>query len=307
MKLAAIDIGSNAVRLLFNNVFENDKETNFQKESLIRVPLRLGTDSFVNHKISDENEENLLKTMQSFKELMEVHEVTKYRACATSALRNAENGQAICNRIESATGIKVEILDGAQETELLFEMNIHQNFDPSGSFYNIDLGGGSTEISAFSKGKFIKSESFPIGTVKLVHELDTDDEWDEMKKWLKSTAEELGKLNAMGFGGNINKMIKMYGKKGNKYLSYDDIKSANKDLRKRTYHERIMDLNLKPDRADVILPASQVFKKVMKWGNIDKIYVPKLGISDGLIRKMYEEYQANDQPVEQPLNMGIEE
>lgn len=306
MKLAAIDIGSNAVRMLFNNVFENDKETKFQKESLIRVPLRLGSDSFVNQQISNESEEKLLTTMHSFKQLMEVHEVTQYRACATSAIRNAENGQAICNRIEAATGIKVEILNGAQEAELLYEMNIHQKFDPSDAFYNIDLGGGSTEISVFSNGEFVKSASFPIGTVKSVHELDTEDDWDHMKNWLKSTAEEFGSLDAMGFGGNINKMIKMYRKKGNKYLTYSDIKSANKDVSKRTYHERIMDLNLKPDRADVIVPASLIFKKVMKWGDIEKIYVPKLGIADGLIRKMYDEYQANPQAVEQPVNTGIE-
>lgn len=292
MRLAAIDIGSNAVRLLFKNVFTHNNTIQYQKEALIRVPIRLGKDAFVNGKISEEKREKLLKTLQSFKSLLEVYDAEDYKACATSAFREASNGEAIVEEIRKHTGLSIDIIDGKKEAEILYSLDISRFINPDNPSLYIDVGGGSTEISVFSDNEYVKSSSFKIGTIRMLHNLVPQSEWQQMRDWLFDVKRSYGKLYGIGSGGNINKLIKMYGKKKKKRLSYDHMLNAYEEIRKYTYEERINLLGLKPDRADVIEPATEIFKNVMNWAGIKHVYVPTIGIADGLIKMQYESDRA---------------
>lgn len=291
MRFAAIDIGSNAVRLLFSNVYENDVPSNFKKTSLIRVPLRLGVDSFVRHRISDENEDALIKTMHAFKYLIEVMKPIDYMACATSAMREAENGGVVVKKIKRQTGMKIDIIDGDREAELLYSNHIAEVLDSKTSYLYIDVGGGSTELTLISNKKRVASGSFNIGTVRILQNITSDAEWLRLKKWLKNCVDDYWPVVGIGSGGNINTVFKLSGKKQGKALSYKQIRTISDHLSSFSVEERVKNLGLKSDRADVIIPALDIFISVMKWGKISKIHVPVIGLLDGMIHVLYEKYK----------------
>ena len=288
MKFAAIDIGSNAVRLLFCNVYLGKGEPIFKKAELIRVPLRLGDDAFLAGKISDRKAEHLVKSMHAFKHLIEVNEAIDYRACATSAMREASNSNEIIARVKNETGIQIEVIDGATEADIIYSNHIAEHLSKESSYLYIDVGGGSTEITLFNNNKVVASRSFNIGTIRLLHDKVTKEQWSEFKDWIKLTTANFKPLVAIGSGGNINKIFAMSRKKQNKPITYTKVKSIYEILNASTYEERIRDLGLKPDRADVILPACRIFLTVLKIAEISKMYVPQIGLSDGIVHLLFE-------------------
>lgn len=287
MVFAAIDIGSNAIRLLFCRVYVVDGKPHFNKEELIRMPVRLGEDVFLNGKISDEKAARLITALKGFGELIKAYGVQSYRAVATSAMRDAVNGDQIIARIRSEANIDVEIIDGKNEAALVFSNHIEEILNPKHAYLYIDVGGGSTELTLYFDNKVIAAKSFNIGTVRMLLDKVDKNEWDEMKSWLKKNTFGIHPLHAIGSGGNINKIFKMSGKKETKHLSYDRLKGIYEMLCSYTYQERIERLELKPDRADVIVPAAKIFLTVMKNADIEKIFVPQIGLSDGLVHEMY--------------------
>ena len=290
-KFAAIDVGSNAVRLLLSRVIENGAAPVFKKEALVRVPIRLGDDVFKGEQISDHKRENLIKTMKAFKYLMEAYESLDYAACATSAVRDAANGGEVLDAIREQSGVDVNMVDGQREAEIIFEHHLSGSpFDDHSALY-IDVGGGSTDITVFNGRDAVRSASFNIGTIRLLENLVADRKWKELKKWLKSTAAELHPTLAVGTGGNINKVFRLSRQKDGKPITYGKIKDIRKYLASYTMEERIKKLMLRPDRADVIVPAADIFIAVMKWSGIKDMYVPQVGLSDGLIRILYHSYK----------------
>lgn len=294
MKFAAIDTGSNAVRLLLSRVIENGSQPLFKKESLIRIPIRLGEDSFIQKKISAEKTNNLIKTMIGFKNLIEAYEAVDYIACATSAMREAENGNEIVEKIKKESGINLEIINGKREAEIINSNHIEKKLDQDSSYLYIDVGGGSTELTLFSKNESVTSKSFDIGTVRLLENLVPKTSWKDMKNWIKETSVEFQPLFGIGSGGNINKIFRLSMKSEKKPLTYKNIKKISDYLRSFTLEQRVKVLNLRPDRADVILPAAQIYMSVMKWGKIKQMFVPQIGLADGLIHILYEKHKENN-------------
>jgi exopolyphosphatase / guanosine-5'-triphosphate,3'-diphosphate pyrophosphatase len=287
-KYAAIDIGSNAMRLLVTNIVENEgKETQFTKNALIRVPIRLGQDSFTVGSISDENIDRMVDAMKAFKLLMKVHKVDKYMACATSAMREAYNGIEVVEIIKKKADIKIEIIDGKKEAAIIASSELHHLLKTDQTYLYVDVGGGSTEFSLFSDGKMIASKSFKAGTVRLLNEVVSEIVWQEIENWIKTNTENYHNVSLIGSGGNINKIFKMSGKTLDKPLSYIYLVSQYSYLNSLTYEQRVTDLGLNPDRADVIVPALRVYMNAMKWSKATKIYVPKIGLSDGIVKAMY--------------------
>lgn len=290
MVFAAIDIGSNAIRLLFCRVYLVDGKPHFSKEELIRMPIRLGEDVFLHGKISEPKAARLVTAVKGYAELIKAYGVEGHRAVATSAMRDASNGVEIIERIKAESGISVEIIDGKNEAALVFSNHIEELLNPKHAYLYIDVGGGSTELTLYFDNKVIAARSFNIGTVRMLVDKVDKDEWEEMKVWLKRNTTGIHPLSAIGSGGNINKIFKMSGKKETKHLSYDRLKNIYDMLCSYTYQERIERLDLKPDRADVIIPAAKVFLTVMKNADIEKVFVPQVGLSDGLVHQMYELY-----------------
>ena len=293
MKFAAIDIGSNAVRLLLSRVIENGKYPIFKKESLIRIPIRLGEDAFVRKRISAEKAEQLINTMRGFKFLIEAYQAIDYMACATSAMREAENGEDVVKEIMRRSGIKLDIVAGQKEADIIYANHFEERLDKNKSYLYIDVGGGSTELTLFSHNQSITSHSFNIGTVRLLHGLVPDSRWKEMKQWVQVIAPEFKPVIGIGSGGNINKMFKVSRIKTGKPISYKRLRELDKYLNTFSLDERIKILGLRPDRADVIIPAADIFTSVVKWAKINKMYVPEIGLSDGMIRLLYERHMAN--------------
>lgn len=287
MIFAAVDIGSNAMRLLFCRAYEVNGRPHFSKEELIRLPIRLGEDVFLNGKISERKAEKLITAMRGFMELIKVYEVDDYRAVATSAMRDASNSADIIARIKREAGLEVEIIDGKLEAQLVFSNHIEEMLNPKHSYIYIDVGGGSTELTLYSNHKVIASKSFNIGTVRMLLNKVDKDEWENMKDWIKKSTLGYSPLHAIGSGGNINKIYKMT-KKDNKNISYSKLKNINDMLNSYTYEERVEVLGLKPDRADVIVNASKIFITIMKTADIDDIFVPQIGLSDGIIHDLYD-------------------
>jgi exopolyphosphatase/guanosine-5'-triphosphate,3'-diphosphate pyrophosphatase len=287
MIFAAVDIGSNAMRLLFCRAYEVHGKPHFSKEELIRLPIRLGEDVFQNGKISDRKAEKLITAMRGFRELIKVYEVDGYRAVATSAMRDASNSSEIITRIKNEADLDVEIIDGKLEGQLVFSNHIEEMLNPKHSYLYIDVGGGSTELTLYSRHRVIASKSFNIGTVRMLLDKVDKDEWENMKEWIKKSTLGYSPLHAIGSGGNINKIYKMT-KKDNKNISYSKLKSINDMLNSYTYEERVEVLGLKPDRADVIVNASKIFITIMKTADIDDIFVPQIGLSDGIIHDLYD-------------------
>lgn len=287
-KYAAIDIGSNAMRLLVANIIEeNGKETLFSKSALVRVPIRLGQDAFTVGNISEENIDRMVDAMKAFKLLMKVHRVEKYIACATSAMREANNGQEVAEIIKKKADIKIEIIDGKKEAAIIASTDLHYLLKTDETYLYVDVGGGSTEFSLFSGGKMIISKSFKIGTVRLLNNIVDEIVWQEIKNWIKQNTKEFTKVNLIGSGGNINKLFKMSGKQSDKPLSYYYLNAQYIYLNNLSYEQRISDLGLNQDRADVIIPAISIYLNTMKWSGAKNIFVPKIGLSDGIVKALY--------------------
>lgn len=291
MIFAAVDIGSNAMRLLFCRAYDVNGKPHFSKEELIRLPIRLGEDVFLNGKISERKAEKLITAMRGFRELIKVYEVDGFRAVATSAMRDAINSAEVIERIKKEADLEVEIIDGKLEAQLVFSNHIEELLNPKHAYLYIDVGGGSTELTLYHNHKVMAAKSFNIGTVRMLLDKVDKDEWDKMKDWIKKTTLGVYPLHAIGSGGNINKIFKM-SKKDNKNLSYSKLKGIHEMLNSYTYQERIDVLGLKPDRADVIVHASKIFITIMKTADIDDIYVPQIGLSDGIVHDLYDKYKA---------------
>jgi len=288
-KYAAIDIGSNAVRLLITNIIEDQNKKQFNKSHLVRVPIRLGQDAFTVGEISEKNIERMTKAMQAFKLLMEVYGVEKYAACATSAMREAFNGTDIVKEIRHKTAIEIEIIDGKKEALIIANSDLNTLIKTQGNFLFVDVGGGSTEFTLFSNGKQITSKSFKNGTVRLLNNMVTESVWNEIQKWIKATVADFENIQLIGSGGNINKLFKMSGKPQDKPLSSIYLNQQLQKLNAMTYEQRISDLGLNTDRADVIIPATQIYTNAMKWSGAKQIFVPKIGLADGIVKAMYNE------------------
>ncbi|MDR6968609.1 exopolyphosphatase/guanosine-5'-triphosphate,3'-diphosphate pyrophosphatase [Flavobacterium arsenatis] len=287
-KYAAIDIGSNAMRLLIANIVEEQgKETQFSKSSLVRVPIRLGQDAFTVGEITEENIERMIDAMKAFKLLMKVHKVEKYMACATSAMREAYNGKEVVELIKKKADIKIEIIDGKKEAAIIASTDLHHLLKTEQTYLYVDVGGGSTEFSLFANSKMVVSKSFKIGTVRLLNNMVGEIVWHEIEKWIKTNTEEYEQVTLIGSGGNINKLFKMSGKQQEKPLSYIYLNSQFTALSALTYDQRISELGLNADRADVIVPAVKIYLNAMKWSGARNIYVPKIGLSDGIVKALY--------------------
>jgi exopolyphosphatase/guanosine-5'-triphosphate,3'-diphosphate pyrophosphatase len=289
-KYGAIDIGSNAIRLLISNVIkEKNKEPLFKKSSLVRVPIRLGADTFVTGKISDENIERMIDAMNAFKLIMKVNGVERYKACATSALRESENGLEVANDIFKKTNIKIDVISGKEEAAIISSTDLNQLIESDASYLYVDVGGGSTEFTIFSKGKLMKSKSFKMGTVRLLNNPKAVNKtiFKEVEKWVAEHTKEYKKIALIGSGGNINKLFKLSGRTEGKPISYIYLNAQYQFLKKMSYSDRISELSLNPDRADVIIPATKIYLSAMKWSGARKIYVPKIGLADGIIKSLY--------------------
>lgn len=287
-KFAAVDIGSNAVRLLIANIIEDkDKPTRFRKSSLVRVPIRLGGDVFLKNEISKENGVRLKDTMQAFKLLMKAHKVERYKACATSAMREANNGKEMAFQIFQKTGIEIDIIDGEEEAAIIAATDIDTYINKDKNYLYVDVGGGSTEFSIIHNGNKVSSKSFKIGTVRLLNDIVKHETWRELEEWIKINTKEYEKVDVIGSGGNINKIYKMSGKKIGEPLTYFYLTSYYHILNSYTYEERITELDLNQDRADVIIPALRIYLSAMKWSKAKHIFVPKIGLSDGIIKSLY--------------------
>ena len=285
-KVATIDIGSNAIRLLISNVFTVNGKLHHTKNSLYRVQLRLGDDSFKKGIISPKNLDKLKSTLKSFKLLMDVNDVKKYLAYATSAMRSISNAEKVLKSLEIETGVKVEIITGKKESEIVAKNDINSHIGKTKNYCFIDVGGGSTEVVIYKKGEFYKSKSFKIGGVRLINGLVEDSTWKEFELWLKSHAVELKKLKIIGIGGNINKLYKLSGVKYTKPLERKRFKKTLVRLENMSYTKKLTKLKLNPDRIDVIVPAGKIYFFMMKTLGIKEIYVPRIGLADGMVNEI---------------------
>lgn len=287
-KYAAIDIGSNAIRLLVSDVIEqNNKPVKFKKTSLIRVPIRLGAEVFIKGEISNASITRMLDAMTAFKLLMQAHGVKRYKACATSAMREANNGEEVTRIIQEKTGIDIDIIDGEIEAAIIATTDLIDFIDPNKTYLYVDVGGGSTEFSVIDQGEKTASKSFKIGTVRLLNDIVKKETWFELEQWIKHHTETYDKIDLIGSGGNINKIFKESGKSPGKPLTYFYLTNYYNMLQSYSYEERITELNLNQDRADVIIPATRIYLSAMKWSGARDIYVPKIGLSDGIIKSIY--------------------
>ncbi len=298
MRLAAIDIGSNAARLLISEVIKNSgAATEFNKLNLVRVPLRLGFDVFESREIKPAKEEMIIHTMQAYKYLLQVYDVKHYKACATSAMRDAVNAAAILHRIKEETGILVEVISGEEEASVIYENHVAENLDKNHSYLYVDVGGGSTELTLFDDNRIIFKESFDIGTIRLLKNQVTDVHWSQLRDFIKGKTKFYRNLIAIGTGGNINKVFSMSKKKDGKPLSLVMLKGFHKDLSSVPLTQRMKLYNLREDRADVIVPALLIFINVMRWAEAEEIFVPKIGLADGLIQHLYKELMMREMAV----------
>jgi exopolyphosphatase/guanosine-5'-triphosphate,3'-diphosphate pyrophosphatase len=289
-KYAAIDIGSNAVRLLVSNVIERkNKPTLFTKNAMVRVPIRLGQDTFTHGSIGMPNQQRLINAMHSFKLLMEVHGVSHYMACATSALREAKNGAQLIDRICKETEVAVELIDGKREAKIIAMTDLYDVMKSHKSYLFIDVGGGSTELTVIQRGKTLASKSFKIGTVRLLNNMVKETELENYKNWIEKHTSAIDSISVVGSGGTINKVFKLTGKKVGKPLSYMLLSEQYQFLKKQTNKELLVDMQLNPDRADVIVPAIHIYLLAMKYSGANKIYVPKVGLADGMVKLLYKE------------------
>ncbi|VFA41884.1 Ppx/GppA phosphatase family protein [Chryseobacterium indologenes] len=291
MKIAAIDIGSNAARLLINEVKINNRKPEFIKLNLLRIPLRLGMDVFTMGKIGHEREKMVIDSMKIFSDLMKIYNVDHYRACATSAMRDAANGNEIIRQVKDTSGINIEIISGDEEASLVFENHIAEGLDKEFAYLYIDVGGGSTELTFYENNKMVYERSFNIGTIRLLNNLVTLDNWKEMKDEIKNNIVSKKPIVAIGSGGNINKVFSMSKTKDGKPMSLSHLKKVYKVFNELSVEERMTKYSLREDRADVLVPALSIFNNVMSWADINRIFVPKISVADGLIQNIYSQLQ----------------
>jgi exopolyphosphatase/guanosine-5'-triphosphate,3'-diphosphate pyrophosphatase len=293
LKLAAIDIGSNAARLLITEVTEEAKgELTFNKLNLVRVPLRLGFDVFETGEISKTKINKVVETIKAYKHLLSIYDVKYLKACATSAMRDAKNATDIIRKVKLETGVDIKIISGDEEASFIYENHIAENLDKEHSYLYIDVGGGSTELTFFAEGKLKFKESFNIGTIRLLKGLVEDKQWDEMKDYIKLGTKGHSDVIAIGSGGNINKVFSLSKRKEGKPLYLEMLRDYLREMSSFSVEERMKLYKLREDRADVIVPALQIYVNVMRWASIDEIYVPKIGLADGLVHMLYEEVKA---------------
>jgi len=289
-KYGAVDIGSNAIRLLVVTVIEQEgKDTIFKKTSLVRVPIRLGAEVFLEGKISDTSANRMIDAMHAFRLLMKTHNISRFRACATSAMREASNGLELAKIIEAKTGISINIIDGNDEAAIIASTDLKNLIEDDKVFLYVDVGGGSTEFTVFANGSNVSSKSFKLGTVRMLEGLVDDSIWEEMETWIKNETKDFKKVSLIGSGGNINTIFKKSGKKLGKPLSYFYLSSYYELIKSLTYEERITELDMNPDRADVVIPATRIYLSAMKWSKAKNVFVPKIGLSDGIVRSLYNE------------------
>ena len=290
MRLAAIDIGSNAARLLISDVVNGPQgNPEFIKAALVRAPLRLGFEVFDQGLIPPVKVEKIIKTLKSYKLLLEVYEVKHVKACATSAMRDASNSADIIKKVKAETGIEIKIISGQEEASLIYENHIAENMTKDESYLYIDVGGGSTELTFFSDGKLIFKESFNIGTIRMLKNQVNESLWDEMKEFIKLRTKGYHHVTAIGSGGNINKIFSLSKRKEGKPLTLDLLRDYYKEFSNLSVSQRMTLYHLREDRADVMVPALLIYINVMRWADTEEIYVPKIGLADGLIHTLYEE------------------
>tara|TARA_B110000046_G_scaffold91575_1_gene99539 strand:+ start:372 stop:1262 length:891 start_codon:yes stop_codon:yes gene_type:complete len=290
-KLAAIDIGSNAIRILIANVVQEEGERPvYMKSEMIRVPIRLGQDSFTVGEISKKNMKRVVKAMKAFRLIMKVNGVKHYMACATSALRESNNAYELITRVKKKSKIKIEVIDGRKEAEIISNTTILDSFGQNRNYLYVDVGGGSTEFSVLQDGKRIISKSFKTGTVRMINNMVNEKVWFEIEKWIQTHTAGIEKIALLGSGGNINKIFKLSNTKEGKPLTFIKINTFYQDLKMLTYEQRILKYNLNLDRADVILPALEIYLKALKWSGATKVFVPKIGLADGMIKMMYKKF-----------------
>jgi len=292
-KYAAIDIGSNAIRLLIATVIEKEGfPTQFKKSSLVRLPIRLGADVFLNGCISKGSYKRLLDAMKAYSLIIKTHNVVAYRACATSAMREATNGKQIVSKLKAATGIDIQIIDGNDEAAIIATTDLRQLISDDKVFLYVDVGGGSTEFTLFANGHNIASQSFKLGTVRIINDMVSDTTWEKAKNWVTQHTKEHAKVNVIGSGGNINSIYRFSEKKVGKPLSYLFMSNFYEQVKQLDYNQRVFDLKLNPDRADVIIPATRIYLSAMKWAKAKNIFVPKIGLADGIIKQLYNDRNA---------------
>ena len=293
-KYAAVDIGSNAIRLLIATVI--DKEgfpTQFKKTSLVRLPIRLGADVFLKGNISSGNYKRLLDAMQAYSLIIKTHNVVAFRACATSAMREAKNGKEIVSKLKAATGIDIQIIDGNDEAAIIASTDLKQLISDNKVFLYVDVGGGSTEFTVFANGKNIASHSFKLGTVRIINGMVEDTMWEQAQQWVTQHTKAYSKINVIGSGGNINSIYRFSEKKVGQPLSYLFMSNFYEKVKQYDYNQRVFELKMNPDRADVIIPATRIYLSAMKWAKAKNMYVPKIGLADGIVKQLYNERNAN--------------
>ncbi len=288
MVLAAIDIGSNAARLLIANAHEEHGHILVEKATLVRIPTRLGKDVYETGTISPKRADNFIKTLKAFKLLIDVYEPVDFTACATAAMREASNGKEILNRIKKEAGLEVRLIDGLEEARIIRTTHRIQILNGSKLTAYIDVGGGSTEISIVDKDQVLKAKSFKIGTIRLLNKKVKNDTWEDIKNWLEEFKSQFGQIKVIGSGGNINKLNKLYGNPEDFSLELNKLEFALQHLNSYSLEERIELLGLRPDRADVIIPAAEIFLFILNHIQAQEILVPKIGLADGLIHILYE-------------------
>ncbi len=289
MILAAIDIGSNAARLLICEVVIKGKETEFNRLNIVRIPLQLGFDVFEKGFIGSRKKKMLIDTIKAYKQLMKVYEVEHYMACATSAMRDAQNSKEIIKEIEAETSIEIEIISGELEAEIIYENHIAELLDKEHSYLYMDVGGGSTELTLYHNNELVLQKSVNIGTVRMLTNKVTDETWEELKDICKNIAEKYNHVTGIGSGGNINKIFSLLRSKNEKYLHANAVKEMQKEILQLSVDERMKKYNIKKDRAEVIVPAIQIYMNLFKWCGIEQILVPKIGLADGLIQHLYDQ------------------
>ncbi len=294
---AAIDIGSNAVRLLIKEIKEEQGKAHFSKVLMLRVPLRLGFDVFDIGKISEKKEKNMIRLMKAFRHLMKIYDVKHCRACATSAMRDAKNGMDIIKQIEKKTGVHIDIIDGQEEAKIIYNNHVEHMEDQKGNYMYVDVGGGSTEINLLSEGQLVCSRSYNIGTVRMLNNAVKDSEWERLKNDLAELAKSYPQTNIIGSGGNINKLYRLADKKNKKKMTMQVsvLQELHTRLKALSLEERMEQFGMKPDRADVIIPAGEIFLTIANIIGAPYIHVPVIGLSDGIIDELYLQNK-NNQP-----------
>jgi len=290
-RFAAIDVGSNAMRLFFCRVLENGHGPVFIKESMIRMPLRLGHDAFTENKISEQTCNKFIHTMYGFNSLIKAYEPISFKACATEAMRQAINGLDLVNRVKKETGIKLNIITGKEEADIIISTHIDRYVRTNQHCLYVDVGGGSTELTIIKNKKTLFSKSFSIGSVRLLEEQVTADDWIMMKEWIVNKTSTIKNIQSIGSGGNINKILTLLEKSKGQSVTIQEIKSIIKKIKPFSIHDRIVKLGLRPDRADVIVHAGKIYSKCMKWSGSNSMIVPQVGLADGMISQLYDDFK----------------